>query len=454
VAHQVYVMLRGHHKAGGYLAFFNYYTLAWALLRTLYWTGFAADAPFVTQTSAGSYLLFFLPLFFQYLTFSLLATFLIKFVVGASAWTAGVRSRTRLVTWSLAAASLMGSVLAALLSSLVDDSYYTWWLLGNAILFLLLSLVFAGLSVALRGVPEGEFSRMLLKRRSLRLVTATTTLVFASRSIYNFLSFAGVVVIDINRDDVSTDVACAVMYGVWEFFPLVLLLSTLAAPPTVRGGGGGSEGVMRMPTFGVFGAIAALEQGGGADGEEPLLGGDAGAGGSHGGGGGGGGSSGGGGSGGGGGGGAGSSFGEHFASSSGALRRGPSSGALSDGSGSLGGSRQRMSHLNLTPLASPQLASLGGGTLPHTPLVGGLSTPQLGGARGPSGVSISGAPFSALPFDVGPLQAPVGGLGVAGGVLFSGANLAAFARGGGATGAPYGSPSWMVSHRVAEEDDN
>jgi hypothetical protein len=450
VAQKVYAMLRDHHKSRGYLAFFLYYTLVWSFLRTVYWAGFAADASFITQTSPGSYLLFFFPLFFQYLTFSLLVTFLIKFVAGPGAWhSGGVRYRVRTVTWALGALFLAVTVASALLAAYVDESYYNIWLLANSVMFLLLSLGFSGAGFFVRSVPDEEFGRMLLKRRSLRGVIAAITAVFASRSIYDFLSFRGVATIDINRDDVSTDIACAVMYGVWEFFPLVLLLSTLAQAPA-RGGAGGAEGGLRMPTFGVFGAIAALELGGG-DGEEALLGAEGGGDGGGGGGGegvrlGGGGSSGalkGGGDGsavraseGSGGGGVGEA--------GGALRRAfPSSGALSDGSGSLGGSRQRMSHLNLTPLASPQLAAVG------TPLYAAMASPQLGGQRAPG---LFGGGGYAAHFEVGPPQLPAGGLGMAGGVLFSGASLAAFSRG---SGVPYGSPSWMVPNRpLAEEEEN
>ena len=88
VSWQLYAMLRNRSKMQGFLAFFNYYTLAWAFCRTFYWAAFAQDAGIVTQDGVFSYLLFLLPLSFQYFTFSLLAVFLAKLVTPAAACTA------------------------------------------------------------------------------------------------------------------------------------------------------------------------------------------------------------------------------------------------------------------------------------------------------------------------------------------------------------------------------
>ena len=459
VAFQVYAMLRDKHKMRGYQAFFNYYTLTWALLRTLYWAGFASDAAFVTQNSVFSYLLYFMPLCFQLLTFALLATFLVKLVCGAAAWAGGVRTRMRAAQGVLAAVSLMGTAVLAFLSALVSDAFYRYWLLGNAVLFLLLALGYLALALRVRGVPEAEFSRMLLSKASLGGVTAAITAVFASRSIYDFLSFKGLVVIDINRDDLSTDVACAVMYGVWEFFPLVLLLSTLAAGPQRAGGGRGGEGGLRMPTFGVFGAIAALaEQGVGASGEQPLLeggeallldkGGEGGGGAQMGGEGGGG-----------------------VCGGSGALRRlaPSSSGTLSEGGGGGGaGSARIMSHLNLsalagTPLASPALQGLGGSGFGSAPLLHSLNgapsvTPLMRsvgmGGGGAAGAGLgSGAPS----LEIGALQPQPpglgGGLGVSGGVLAWAGGLGGRGLGPSGLGAVR-SPQWMQRPVPAESEED
>ena len=93
VAYNVFAMHRNRSKMLGFLASFNYFTLAWAFCRTFYWSAFAQDAPLVVEDTFFSYLLFLLPLCFQYCTFALLGVFLAKLVVDTQTWREGVGAR-------------------------------------------------------------------------------------------------------------------------------------------------------------------------------------------------------------------------------------------------------------------------------------------------------------------------------------------------------------------------
>jgi hypothetical protein len=284
---QLLVLVRERHKKTGYKAVFHYLTLLWAILRAVFWVLFVAD---VDLPDIAFYLLFWVPQVLQYATFALLAVFLTKVTVRRT-WSApgGCKPRAWVVYGASAAGYAIGTLVAASLAAAGggdDASYYAnVQSLGSAIIFLFLSFVFALLAARLCGLPTWEYQRMFLSRqpRTISTVAVLVCVVFASRSVFNFLTFAKVIDIDIDRDDVATDLSAATVYFVWEFFPILLLLSTIAAGPRgvqrykgrtgARGGGLGS-----VPTFGVFGAISAIEDdddggggggGGGGDGMGP-----------------------------------------------------------------------------------------------------------------------------------------------------------------------------------------
>lgn len=269
---QLVLLFREKHKRTGFKAIFNYLTLVWCALRAIFWLLFVLDQ---SLAGIGFYLLFWLPQCVQYLTFALLAVFLTKLVLRDSwgMW----RLRVFGVFGAVAVFDVAGTIaLSVLAANATDDDaadrYGNAESLGTAVIFLLLSFVFALLSLRLRALSAVQYSRMFLfKPRVIGWVTLLLFAVFASRSTVNFLTFAGVVDINIDKDDLVTDVSAAAAYGFWEFFPVLLLLSTIASAPRTakfavrrRGGGAGAaaaddDEAASLFTFGVFGAISAFE---------------------------------------------------------------------------------------------------------------------------------------------------------------------------------------------------
>jgi len=258
---ELYRMHLARANLRGYKAAYNYLTILWAVLRAVFWVAFVLDA---RLPRAAFFALFWLPLTVQYATFALLATFLLK-VAGFAA--RAERALALRAFWGAGAASLAFTLSTAGLAAFVDEALFSRVeLLGNAALSLALGAVYAVLAVKVRGVAPAELARVLAATPAVVSgVTVTVALVFLSRAVYNACAFAGVATINIDQDDIETDLAAVVVYGVWEFFPLVLLLSTLAAAPRSATRGRGDD----APTFGVFGAIQALEDDA-ASGSEPA----------------------------------------------------------------------------------------------------------------------------------------------------------------------------------------
>jgi hypothetical protein len=157
--------------------------------------------------------------------------FLAKLVVDSGPWREGVGRRVWALCIGGGAYSSVGTLVVSVLVGTQGPEWARFWLLGNALLFLLLGGAFLWLALLVRRRPDAEYARMLLKKTSLSNVTAAVTLVFTTRCLYDFLAFSGAITLDLNKDDFVTDASAAVMFGVWEFFPLMLLLSTLAAGP-------------------------------------------------------------------------------------------------------------------------------------------------------------------------------------------------------------------------------
>ncbi len=60
-------------------------------------------------------------------------------------------------------------------------------------------------------------------------VTAALFVVFASRSVFNFISGAGKVTVLIDSSNAGENIAAFATYALWEMFPVVLLLVTVAS---------------------------------------------------------------------------------------------------------------------------------------------------------------------------------------------------------------------------------
>lgn len=60
-------------------------------------------------------------------------------------------------------------------------------------------------------------------------VTAALFIVFASRSVFNFVSGAGKVTVLIDSSNAGENIAAFAIYALWEMFPVVLLLVTVAS---------------------------------------------------------------------------------------------------------------------------------------------------------------------------------------------------------------------------------
>lgn len=235
-------------------AAYNYLTVVWALLRSTFWGAFALDANF---PSGVFYFMFWVPLSLQYITFALLAVFLLKLIVGTTAWRATIRATAHKAMVAVAVLSSGGTLLLVVLASAAADAtaISNAELLFYAISYMALSSAYLALALKLRGVAPGELTRAMLPSAGVVSgVTVTIMLVFLSRAVYDVCAYANVVSTDIAKDDIETDLTAVLVYGIWEFFPLVLLLSTLAAAPK-----GARASDARTPTFGVFGFIQALE---------------------------------------------------------------------------------------------------------------------------------------------------------------------------------------------------
>jgi hypothetical protein len=270
VAAQLLVLFRAKGKRTGYKAVFNYLTLLWCAMRSTFWLTFALE---VQLPQLLFYLWFWLPQSVQFLTFSLLALFLMKLLTREQWRDGGWKTRSIAVLGVVALAHVVGSVLLASLAS--EDSarsglYENVQTLGSACVFILLSCVLAVLAQRLSLAASWETSRLMLfgfTPRALAGITGAIAAIFVSRSAFDFLTYAGIVSIDIQEDNVSTDLSAAVVYALWEFFPVILLLATLAAGPRgsgfsgsggAGGGGAASLGSGLLPTFGAFGALGTL----------------------------------------------------------------------------------------------------------------------------------------------------------------------------------------------------
>lgn len=121
------------------------------------------------------------------------------------------------------------------------------------VLFLLLSAMLATCGCRLTRLGLLETKRMFIfQRKTLVVVNALLTLVFTSRGVYNMLSAVDVSSVDIEldgREDVS--MLGAVLFFLWEPFPMMLMLATMAKP-TFRSVRTGAHHRPLIPPHGVY----------------------------------------------------------------------------------------------------------------------------------------------------------------------------------------------------------
>ena len=65
--------------------------------------------------------------------------------------------------------------------------------------------------------------------KTISTVTFLLATVFATRCIFNFLTLSGLLQVTIGSGNTTNNVIVVAAYGVWEFFPLILLLTTVAS---------------------------------------------------------------------------------------------------------------------------------------------------------------------------------------------------------------------------------
>lgn len=208
---QLVFMFRAKHKRTGYKAFFNYLTLLWCLMRSIFWLTFALE---VQLPGTLFYLWFWLPESIQFMTFSLLAMFLVKLLTKEQWRDGGWKARSISALGGVALCHVVGSIIIACLASQDTaraDLYTNIQSLGSAVVFFLLAFILAQLGHRLyRRTASWETSRLMLFRftpKGIAWITYAIAAVFISRSLFNFLSFAGILTIDIDQDDVRTDVS-------------------------------------------------------------------------------------------------------------------------------------------------------------------------------------------------------------------------------------------------------
>jgi hypothetical protein len=140
---QLIMLIRQKHKPFSYKAVFNWLTLAWTVLRSVFWLLFVLE---VNLQQVLFNFLFWLPMSIQYVTFALLALFLSK-VVNRREWTGALRRRFLAFYGAIAVVDLSGTIILSVLAGdaatdSLSQQYGNVYSLGTAFLFLFLSFLF------------------------------------------------------------------------------------------------------------------------------------------------------------------------------------------------------------------------------------------------------------------------------------------------------------------------
>lgn len=146
---QIVVLLKQRHKPFSYKAVFNWFALAWMLIRALFWILFIADDAFGDDTVAIFWVLFWLPHSIIYMTFATLALFLNK-VIKRRNWTQKYRTRFLIAYTVFGAVDVIGTLVLSVLAGNADDANVegNWESGGSGVLFFLLGTVYLCVSHA------------------------------------------------------------------------------------------------------------------------------------------------------------------------------------------------------------------------------------------------------------------------------------------------------------------
>lgn len=144
VSGQIGLLLYQRHRPFHYKAVFNWFALAWMLLRSIYWGLTVAN---VQWNGFLQNFIFWLPSVLDFLTFATLALFLAKGIMSADDWRRTMRTRLVVIFGVCAAIDVAGSAtLAALSAAASDDASSQRFVNADAVftatLFAILSFVF------------------------------------------------------------------------------------------------------------------------------------------------------------------------------------------------------------------------------------------------------------------------------------------------------------------------
>lgn len=240
VAWQIALLLAQKHKPLSYKAVFNWFALAWLFLRALFW-GLSVSDTLVNLPDSQQfwfYLMYWLPHSILYMTFATLALFLTK-VIWRRQWTGRFRNRLLLLYSVFGTLDVIGTITLSAEAgksdalSVVADHIESG---GHAILFLLLCGVYmcvarlrgppvaisrhhrphfsshsafaciprprhharSWLGLRLSALTAWEYNRMFMfQPRTISRVAFLLAAVFGSRCIWNWLTFARVISVEI-----------------------------------------------------------------------------------------------------------------------------------------------------------------------------------------------------------------------------------------------------------------
>jgi hypothetical protein len=253
---QLFILYQSKHKLLHYKSIFNLLALFWMLLRTIFWGMFVGD---ISVDPTLYSIIFLIPQAILFFTFSTLALFLLKHI-NKKNWSSKIKLLWMAVYLIIGIVDIISTVgLAIAIDLTADDDviseYNNTEIMVNAILFLILSAGFIYIGFKLKNILDWNFKHMFaLSPKRTSFVVWLLAASFASRSIINFITFAGLFSVDIDRYDISTDLEAFFFYVIWEFLPLCLLLVTIATRPQKNF----AERDIELLNHGVFSAIEKM----------------------------------------------------------------------------------------------------------------------------------------------------------------------------------------------------
>ena len=120
VCAQIVILLWQRHRPFHYKAVFNWFALAWMLLRSVFWGMTAANAQW---NGFLQNFVFWLPACLNFLTFATLALFLSKGIMPADMWRQKMRMRMLVVFTLCAVIDVAGSATLSALSATATNNW-------------------------------------------------------------------------------------------------------------------------------------------------------------------------------------------------------------------------------------------------------------------------------------------------------------------------------------------